>query len=100
MVSIKRLLKLPRGWDPTQQTTAINGLNIYLNASSKTAKCPHCLKHSHFIHSHRQRRLQHLPCVGQTLYLIFNIRHWYCRNQLCQQHIFAELLSPFAEHHQ
>jgi len=100
MASLKTLLQLPRGWHPTRQSTSITGLNVYLKASSKTARCPDCSKRSNSIHSHRKRRLQHLPCVGQTLYLIFTVRHWYCRNRFCKQRIFAESLSPFAEPHQ
>ncbi|MFZ3516776.1 ISL3 family transposase, partial [Vibrio harveyi] len=97
MASLKTLLQLPRGWHPTRQSASIHGLNVYLKASSKTARCPDCLKRSNSIHSHRERRLQHLPCVGQTLYLIFTIRHWYCHNRFCKRRTFAESLSPFAE---
>ncbi|WP_218074311.1 transposase, partial [Escherichia coli] len=43
---------------------------------------------------------QHLPCSGQTLWLVFSVRHWYCRNPACSRKIFAESLAPFASSHQ
>lgn len=62
----------------------------------KTALCPECLKRSRSVHSCRRRRIQHLPCAGRTLWLIFAVRHWYCRNPSCSRKIFAESLAPFA----
>ncbi|HHE4618296.1 TPA: hypothetical protein ACPD8H_005150 [Escherichia coli] len=40
--------------------------------------------------------MQHLPCSGQTLWLVFSVRHWYCRNPACSRKIFAGSLAPFA----
>lgn len=54
------------------------------------------MKRSTSVHSRRRRRIQHLPCSGQTLWLIFAVRHWYCRNPSCSRKIFAESLEPFA----
>lgn len=45
----------------------------------------------------RRRRIQHLPFSGQALWLIFAVRHWYCRNPSCPRKIFAESLVPFAQ---
>ncbi|TCL02166.1 ISL3 family transposase [Sodalis ligni] len=96
MASFKSLLQLPRGWQPIRQIISLGGLTVNLRATGKTANCPECLKRSSSIHSYRRRRIQHLPCSGQTLYLIFAIRHWYCRNPSCPRNIFAESLAPFA----
>ncbi|MEF9446497.1 ISL3 family transposase, partial [Escherichia coli] len=61
---------------------------------------PECSKRSDSVHSSRRRRIQHLPCSGQTLWLVFSVRHWYCRNPVCSRKIFAESLAPFAGSHQ
>ncbi|WP_050561179.1 ISL3-like element ISEc38 family transposase, partial [Escherichia coli] len=34
------------------------------------------------------------------LWLVFSVRHWYCRNPACSRKIFAESLAPFAGSHQ
>lgn len=96
MPSFKTLLQLPCGWQSFRQTTAPDGLTIHLQATRKTSRCPECMKLSHSVHSCRRRRIQHLPCSGQTLWLIFAVRHWYCRNPSCSRKIFAESLAPFA----
>jgi transposase len=96
MPSLKTLLQLPCGWQPLRQNTGPDGLTIHLQSTRKTANCPECMKRSSFVHSRRRRRLQHLPCAGQTLWLVFAIRHWYCRTPSCSRKIFAESLAPFA----
>jgi transposase len=96
MVSLKTLLQLPQGWQVIRQTSSKEGISLDLRTTRKTAHCPGCQKRSRSVHSYRRHRLQHLPCSGQTLYLIFVIRHWYCRNPSCMRHVFAESLAPFA----
>lgn len=96
MPSLKTLLQLPYGWQSIRQNTGPDGVTIHLQATRKTANCPECMKRSSSVHSRRRCRLQHLPCAGQTLWLVFAIRHWYCRNPSCSRKIFAESLAPFA----
>lgn len=96
MPSLKTLLQLPCRWQTIRQTTASGGVTIHLQAPRKTGHCPECMKRSTSVHSRRRRRIQHLPCSGQTLWLIFAVRHWYCRNPSCSRKIFAESLEPFA----
>lgn len=96
MASLQTLLQLPRGWQVLQQITRPHGVNINLRATGKSANCPECLQRSSSVHSCRRRRIQHLPCSGQTLYLTFAVRHGYCRNPVCSRKIFAESLAPFA----
>ncbi len=96
MPSLKTLLQLPCGWQSSRQIIGSDGLSLYLRATRKTAQCPECLKRSRSVHSCRRRRIQHLPCSGRTLWLIFAVRHWYCRNPSCSRKIFAESLAPFA----
>lgn len=97
MASLKTLLLLPPGWKLVRQSNSPDGISLNLRATRKTAQCPECMKRTRSVHSYRRRRLQHLPCTGQTLYLIFAIRHWYCRNPSCPRQVFAESLDPFAD---
>lgn len=96
MPSLKTLLQLPCGWLSSRQVVSPGGITIHLRTTRKTALCPECLKRSRSVHSCRRRRIQHLPCAGRTLWLIFVVRHWYCRNPSCSRKIFAESLAPFA----
>ncbi|HGD9222646.1 TPA: ISL3 family transposase, partial [Escherichia coli] len=96
----KTLLQLPCGWRCSRQIISSDGITLHLHGKRKTAQCPECSKRSDSVHSSRQRRIQHLPCSGQTLWLVFSVRHWYCRNPVCSRKIFAESLAPFAGSHQ
>ncbi len=100
MHSLKTLLQLPCGWRCSRQIISSGGITLHLHGKRKTAQCPECLKRSDSVHSCRRRRIQHLPCSGQTLWLVFSVRHWYCRNPACSRKIFAESLAPFASSHQ
>ncbi|EEV5568566.1 transposase family protein, partial [Escherichia coli] len=79
MHSLKTLLKLPCGWRCSRQIISSDGITLHLHGKRKTAQCPECFKRSDSVHSCRRRRIQHLPCSGQTLWLVFSVRHWYCR---------------------
>lgn len=96
MPSLKTLLQLPCGWQFSRQNVSSDGITLHLRATRKTALCPECLKRSKSVHSYRWRRIQHLPCSGQALWLVFAVRHWYCSNLACSRKIFAESLAPFA----
>ncbi|EFJ6349331.1 transposase family protein, partial [Escherichia coli] len=100
MHSLKTLLQLPCGWRCSRQIISSGGITLHLHGKRKTAQCPECFKRSDSVHSCRRRRIQHLPCSGQTLWLVFSVRHWYCRNPACSRKIFAESLAPFASSHQ
>ncbi|WP_258141404.1 ISL3 family transposase [Escherichia coli] len=100
MHSLKTLLQLPCGWRCSRQIISSDGITLHLHGKRKTAQCPECFKRSDSVHSCRRCRLQHLPCSGQTLWLVFSVRHWYCRNPACSRKIFAESLAPFASSHQ
>lgn len=97
MTSLKTLLQLPCGWQSSRQISGSDGITLHLRATRKTAQCPEYLKRSRSVHSCRRRRIQHLPCSGQTLWLIFAVRHWYCRNPSCPRKIFAESLAHFVD---
>ena len=100
MHSLKTLLQLPCGWRCSRQIISSDGITLHLHGKRKTAQCPECFKRSDSVHSCRRRRIQHLPCSGQTLWLVFSVRHWYCRNPACSRKIFAGSLAPLASSHQ
>lgn len=97
--SLKTLLQLPCGWRCSRQIISSDGIPLHLRGKRKTAQCSECLKRSDSVHSCRRCRIQHLPCSGQTLWFVFSVRHWYCRNPACSRKIFAESLAPFSGSH-
>ncbi|EFK65597.1 hypothetical protein HMPREF9347_05536 [Escherichia coli MS 124-1] len=82
MHSLKTLLQLPCGWRCSRQIISSDGITLHLHGKRKTAQCPECFKRSDSVHSCRRRRIQHLPCSGQTLWLVFSVRHWYCQRRM------------------
>ena len=99
MHSLKTLLQLPCGWRCSRQIISSDGITLHLHGKRKTAQCPECFKRSDSVHSCRRRRIQHLPCSGQTLWLVFSVHHRYSRNPACSRKIFAESFVPFGGSH-
>ncbi len=99
ILSLKTLLQLPCRWRCRRQIISSDGITLHLRGKRKTTQCPECFKRRDSVHSCRRRRIQHLPCSGQTLWLVFSVRHWYCRNPACSRKIFAESLTPFVGSH-
>ena len=98
MHSLKTLLQLPCGWRCSRQIISSGGITLHLHGKRKTAQCPECFKRSDSVHSCRRRRIQHLPCSGQTLWLVFSVRHWYCRNPACHVKFLPSRLLPSPVH--
>jgi transposase len=48
------------------------------------------------VHSRYTRRLTDLPCGGQPVRLLLQVRKYFCENPDCQRKIFVERLTPFA----
>ncbi len=84
----------------SRQIINADGITLHLHGKRKTAQCPECFKRSDSAHSCRRCKIQHPPCSGQTLWLVFSVRHWYCRNPACSRKIFVGALVPFASSHQ
>ncbi len=96
MASLKRLLQLPRGWQTCRQITGTDGITLHLRA---TRKRHHVLSASRtvilfIVAGGGEYSIFHAQ--AGALWLVFAIRHWYCRNPSCSRKIFAESLAPFA----
>src|SRR5471030_1801048 len=50
--------------------------------------------------SRSQRVIQHHPCSGKSVFLMFQLRRYYCCHKKCQRLTFIEYVGPFAEHYQ
>ena len=60
------------------------------------AACPLCQQPSKRIHSHCRRTLTDLPCCGQRVKWIIQVRRFRCLNPACSRKLFSERLSTCA----
>ncbi|CTS58558.1 transposase [Escherichia coli] len=99
MHSLKTLLQLPCRWQCSRQIISSDGITLHLRGKRKQHNALNALSVA-ILFIVVAGWIQHLPCAGQTLWLVFSVRHWYCRNPACSRKIFAESLAPFAGSHQ
>lgn len=75
-------------------------IHLALRATRCFARCPLCRCRSKRVHSHYERTLADLPCVGDRVTLHLRVRRFVCRVRRCRRKIFAEhlpgLAAPFA----
>lgn len=70
---------------------------IVAHATAATALCPKCGQSTASVHSWYQRKPHDLPCIGQVVRLLLQVRRFFCRNALCPRKIFCERLPPLLE---
>jgi transposase len=89
--------------DTTQlalQSLALDKASQQLVATAVTtaveAACPLCHCLSSRVHSHYTRRLADLPCCGQSIRWLVEVRRFRCLTLDCPRKIFTERFSPCA----
>jgi transposase len=93
-MNIASLLALPPTLAVDRVEQSMQGLTVYLYATTSTVCCPRCGTAGSRVHSRYSRTVADLTCVGQRLTLKLQVRKWICPLDCCPQHIFAE---QFAE---
>jgi len=76
-----------------------DALNLIIATATTTASeaaCPLCQQPSHRIHSHYLRTLTDLPCCGQRVKWIIQVRRFRCLNPKCSRKLFSERLPTCA----
>ncbi len=91
------LFSLPEGMLVDEIQITENGLMLTVVATSSTSCCPLCAERSSSIHCHYRRVLRDVPCAGRHVQLFLTVRKFYCRNPSCEQKVFAERFSAFAD---
>ncbi|HLZ60459.1 MAG TPA: ISL3 family transposase, partial [Ktedonosporobacter sp.] len=64
--------------------------------TSREAFCPVCQQPAYRVHSHYVRTLADLPCSGQQVRWLVQVRRFWCENTQCQRVIFTERLPTCA----
>ena len=68
---------------------------IHVSVQSKNCTCPKCGVISEHKHGTYKRKLQDLPILGRTTYLIVNAYEYQCDNSSCDVTTFVENVSGF-----
>lgn len=89
MVNFETILSLP---NLKYTKIDIQNQRVVFSAKSihKKARCPHCGKTSHSVHSRYHRVLSDLPISDYPVSVKLEVRKFFCKNKLCQHTIFSE----------
>jgi transposase len=75
---------------------ALQLITATATTTASEAACPLCQQPSHRIHSHYRRTLTDLPCCGQRVKWIIQVRRFRCLNPECSRKLFSERLPTCA----
>src|SRR6266851_1741885 len=93
----KLLLSLPEGFEVTSIEGTDGILTIGAVSTQKSACCPLCSSQATRVHSAYTRTLADLPCAGQQVRLLLQVRKFFCQVPTCVRKIFVERIAPFIE---
>ena len=96
-MKVEPLFSLPKGVEVTSIEVTENGLIISAASTQPSACCPLCSSAATRVHSHYTRTIADLPCAGQHVRLLLQVRKFFCEVSTCTRKIFAERLTPFIE---
>ncbi|HEY6411038.1 MAG TPA: transposase family protein, partial [Ktedonobacteraceae bacterium] len=96
-MEVKQLLSLPKGLEVTNIEVTDGVLIISAVSTQKSACCPLCSSLGTRVHGHYSRTVADLPCAGQQVRRLLQVRKFFCDVSTCARKIFAERLAPFIE---
>jgi transposase len=92
-MEVKLALALSEELEMTGIEISDEVLTIMLVSTQMAPRCPA----SRCVHSHYMRRMTDLPCGGQRLRLLVQVRKCFCEVSTCARKIFSERLTPFVD---
>lgn len=91
------LLALPEGLELVRMEHLDDMLVVTVVSTQISPCCPLCGMAGRRVHSHYQRCIADLPCAGQAIRLLLQVRKYFCEGEACPRKIFTERLQPFVE---
>jgi transposase len=88
---------LPTDWEVTEIAWIDEVLTLTARCTQAHPRCPLCGTPTRRFHSYYTRRIADLPCGGQQMCLLVQVRRCFCEAPTCERKIFAEHLAPFVE---
>jgi transposase len=96
-MEVKPALALPDGLEMGKIELIDEVLIVTLVSTQPFPCCPLCRTPAARVHSHYTRQVTDLPCGGQQVRLLLQVRKCFCETTSCVRKIFAERLTPFIE---
>lgn len=96
-MKMKQIAALPEGLEVTEIEMVEDVLTITAVSTQAAPTCPLCGTAATRVHSRYWRKLADLPCSGQQVRLLVQVRRYFCEEPDCRRKIFVERLTPFAE---
>jgi len=96
-MKVKPVLALPEGLEVTAIEMIDEVLTIMAVSKQGDPCCPLCGTPALRVHSRYTRQITDLPCSGQQVRLLVQVRKCFCKVPGCARKIFLERLTPFVE---
>src|SRR6266852_9266531 len=96
-MKVKPVLALPEGLEVTNIEMVDEVLTITAVSTQVHPCCPLCGTPARRVHSRYTRQITDLPCSGQQVLLLVQVRKCFCKVPDCARKIFVERLTPFVE---
>src|SRR5712675_596975 len=96
-MEVKPALALPEGLEMTGIEMIDEVLTVTLVSTQMSPCCPLCGTAARRVHSRYTRQIADLPCGGQYLRLLVQVRKCFCEVTTCARKIFSERLTPFVD---
>jgi transposase len=96
-MELSPLLSLGPGLEPTSISATADGFTIHVTSTLPSSSCPLCSHLATRIHSRYTRVVADLPCAGQRVHLLLQVRKCFCETPACPRKIFTERVTPFVE---
>jgi transposase/predicted transcriptional regulator len=97
MMEVKPVLALPEGFHFVGLEKCADVLTVILVSTQISPCCPLCGSTARRVHSSYTRHIADLPCAGQSIHLLVQVRKYFCEESTCPRKIFAERLAPFVD---
>ena len=95
MIEMQQVFGLPKELEIVDITTVDEVLTISAVSTQVSPCCPLCGVHASRVHSSYRRQMADVPCGGQHVRLLVQVRKFFCDDTNCARKIFAERLTPF-----
>src|ERR1700733_1712176 len=96
-MKVKPVLALPEGLEVTDIEIIDEVLTITAISTQVHPCCPLCGTPALRVHSRYTRQVTDLPCSGQQVRLLVQVRKCFCKVPDCSRKIFMERITPFVE---
>jgi transposase len=95
MIEVQQIFGLPKELEIVDITMIDEILTISAVSTQMSPCCPLCGAQASRVHSSYSRQIADVPCGGQRVRLLMQVRKFFCDVTSCARKIFVERLTPF-----